>query len=592
MNKAMLRPRGSGLTSVPSSLTVFRALGNLIGDRIVRVKNSLKSKENKVVYTELSNHRPVTWYACGPTVYDVAHLGHARNYIATDILRRILMNHFQFEVKFAMGMTDIDDKIINKGKSQGYTTLSEFIQLARYYEVSFNNDMDRLGIMRPNANLRVTEHIDEIVSFIQRLIDNGHAYESDDGVYFSMQGLPKDYDYDKFGCVTSSTQSFEDDPSQPVDTNNNSNSFIRNKRDARDFALWKKALSSGSEGWKSPWGWGRPGWHIECSAMTHAYFGNSLDIHSGGMDLKFPHHNNEILQSECHHCNIHANSDAQWVGLWIHTGHLHIAGRKMSKSLKNFISITEYLQNHAAEDLRYFCLMHKYSAILTYSEEQINIAKEQRKYLLDFFTMVDMVVKTVETIDNQTNKYKLYIAKPSTESKALENVLEQTKSKVNFALADDFDTPNALYNIHSLVSEGQKYLSILRKQIFSDLVQDNSHLPIEPLLAVRKYVETVFAQSFGLQLVNTTSTNHTSTTIRDDKLMDNTVNFRTKLRGMAITGMKSLKKIESSEQKEELNKVYKHILAECDSLRDSLHNDHNVKIEDIAVGQSKWTWKE
>lgn len=240
---------------------------------------------------------PLTWYACGPTVYDVAHLGHARTYVTTDIIRRILINIIGFRVNFAMGVTDVDDKIINKGKNQSLTNLHEIIQLARNYEYEFLEDMEHLNVLKPDCILRVTEHVQEIIEFIEQLLQKKHAYVSDDGVYFDMTSLKQNFYYDRFGCVphvdfNALHENIEEYRTLVIDDEEPKS---HHKRNQRDFALWKFSLGS-TIGWQSPWGVGRPGWHIECSAMTYNYFGKQLDIHSGGIDLKFPHHTNEIVQ--------------------------------------------------------------------------------------------------------------------------------------------------------------------------------------------------------------------------------------------------------------------------------------------------------
>lgn len=225
--------------------------------------------------TSLPLDVPLKWYVCGPTVYDVSHIGHARTYICTDYIRRILTDYFHAEVNFAMGMTDIDDKIIDKALSQS----THWMDIARKYEDAFLTDLAVLNVKPPDAILRVSEHVPDIISYIQTIISNGHAYSTPKGVYFHVPSLQHSR-YGKLGNIPGST------------TGDAENST---KQDPRDFALWKAAKAN-EPSWDSPWGPGRPGWHIECSAMTHSYFGAAVDIHSGGIDLKFPHHTNEIAQ--------------------------------------------------------------------------------------------------------------------------------------------------------------------------------------------------------------------------------------------------------------------------------------------------------
>lgn len=247
-----------------------------------RIVTSIEIKKKRI---DLQVEKALTWYACGPTVYDDAHIGHARTYVATDIIRRILHNHFRVPVEFAMGITDIDDKIIARGKALNFKHVDEFKHFTERMEREFLEDMDSLNVQRPDALLRVTEHIPDIIRFIKTLIDDDHAYATNDGVYFAVDKMPNDHEYDHFSRLnedyksnreTSTTRTFE-------------------KRDRRDFALWK-CCEEEEPGWPSPWGRGRPGWHIECSTMTYEFFGTSLDIHSGGIDLQYPHHTNEIAQ--------------------------------------------------------------------------------------------------------------------------------------------------------------------------------------------------------------------------------------------------------------------------------------------------------
>jgi cysteinyl-tRNA synthetase len=288
------------------------------------LQNSLiDEKENGVKNMAISSHSALTWYSCGPTVYDSSHLGHARTYVCTDIIRRVMVDHFHVHLNYAMGITDIDDKIINKGKSNGMKTWSDMQEMVRGLEDDFFHDMDRLNVLRPDAVLRVTEHVPEILAYITQLINVGSAYVSEDGVYFDFSSLKNGYD--KFGCAThaggdeenSNTNGVRAAEESAIGTERSSymhSSVVHSKRNFRDFALWKlhkepldpeglSTVQSGAGGsssgacvWDSPWGPGRPGWHIECSAMTHSLFGTEIDIHSGGVDLKFPHHTNEIAQ--------------------------------------------------------------------------------------------------------------------------------------------------------------------------------------------------------------------------------------------------------------------------------------------------------
>lgn len=262
----------------------------MIGNDGVVVNSSLKSSSP---YTIPSHTKLLTWYSCGPTVYDSAHLGHARTYVTTDIIRRILLNKFHYEVNFAMGMTDIDDKILHKAKSAEYyaneSVMDKTLRVARLYENEFLQDMDAMNILRPNVILRVTEHINEIIEYLEDIESKGYTYLIEDGLYFDLSAFERKHEYGKLDSNVSS--------SRELNENENRNEIVGKdkKRNPRDFVLWKTA-KEGEPNWSSRWGPGRPGWHIECSAMTQAYFGRNLDIHSGGIDLKFPHHSNEIAQ--------------------------------------------------------------------------------------------------------------------------------------------------------------------------------------------------------------------------------------------------------------------------------------------------------
>ncbi len=239
------------------------------------MRNSLVGGQSELVPLP-SERSEMTWYSCGPTVYDSAHLGHARTYICTDAVRRILTDVLDIDVNFAMGVTDIDDKIITRAATQGIP----WRDLAARYEEEFMADMKRLNVRPPDAILRVTEHVPDIINYVEALVKSGIAYESDRGVYFSVQKFGSSYGKLNQGALEDVLDTVAAEGTDKVDK--------------RDFALWKK--SDTAPHWNSPWGLGRPGWHIECSAMTHAYFGASVDIHSGGVDLAFPHHTNEIAQ--------------------------------------------------------------------------------------------------------------------------------------------------------------------------------------------------------------------------------------------------------------------------------------------------------
>ena len=253
-------------------------------------------------------------------------MGHARSYVSFDILKRIMTDYFGYNVKLVMNITDIDDKIIRKALEENIS----FEELSRRYETEFFDDMRRLNVSLPESITRVSEFVPEIVAFIEKIIENGYAYESNGSVYFDVK---------KYSSEPNHTYA----KLEPTSVNNKekmaegegvlTNSETTEKRGDADFALWKKSKPDEPK-WPSKWGDGRPGWHIECSAMAASIFKKyPIDIHTGGVDLRFPHHDNELAQSEAYY-----NCD-NWINNFWHTGHLHIAGKKMSKSLKNFITI-------------------------------------------------------------------------------------------------------------------------------------------------------------------------------------------------------------------------------------------------------------
>ncbi|XP_030712603.1 probable cysteine--tRNA ligase, mitochondrial isoform X3 [Globicephala melas] len=302
-------------------------------DTGVTVYNSLTRRKDPLI---VSGADTASWYSCGPTVYDHAHLGHACSYVRFDIIRRILTRVFGCNIIMVMGITDVDDKIIKRANEMNVSPAS----LANLYEEDFKQDMAALKVLPPTVYLRVTENIPQIIAFIERIIANGHAYATPKGnVYFDLQSRG-----DRYGKLVGVAPA-------PVGETDHSD-----KRHASDFALWKAAKPR-EPSWASPWGDGRPGWHIECSTIASLVFGSRLDIHSGGIDLAFPHHENEIAQCEVfHQCQ-------QWGNYFLHSGHLHVKGKeeKMSKSLKNYITIKDFLSTASPDVFRLFCLRSSYS---------------------------------------------------------------------------------------------------------------------------------------------------------------------------------------------------------------------------------------
>jgi len=292
----------------------------------------------------------VGMYVCGLTVYDYAHIGHARTAVAFETVRR-WFHHSGYKVTFVQNVTDVDDKIINRARELGVDPQQH---AAKWTDIC-NADMAALGVSPPDVQPRVTTHMKEIVALTQRLIERGFAYKAADGsVYYAVE---KKNDYGKLSNRTPE-EMLAGARVEPAE----------GKRDPKDFALWK-ASKPGEPAWDSPWGKGRPGWHIECSAMAIKYLGDSFDVHGGGVDLVFPHHENEIAQSEG------ATGKVPFVRHWLHTGFLTVSGEKMSKSLKNFITIQEILKLHDPEVVRFFYANTHYRSGIDYSPNAIEDAK-------------------------------------------------------------------------------------------------------------------------------------------------------------------------------------------------------------------------
>ena len=310
----------------------------------MNIQDTLSNTEQK-----LDNSEKIKIYLCGVTVYDESHIGHARTIIVFDVLRKYLESK-KMQVELIQNFTDVDDKIINRAKDEKVSAQ----EISKRYIDNYFRDFDKLNIQRATNYPKATEHIDDIIEFIKKLIEKGIAYVSENGVYFSVSKFP---DYGKLS--KKKIDELKSGSRIQID---------ETKKDPLDFAVWK--FSDIEPLWDSPWGKGRPGWHIECSVMSMKYLGGNFDIHGGGRDLIFPHHENEIAQSEAH-------SDCKFAKIWMHVGMVTITGEKMSKSLGNTKSIKHVLENWGPNIIRLFCLSGHYSKVIDYSEEMLkeNITK-------------------------------------------------------------------------------------------------------------------------------------------------------------------------------------------------------------------------
>jgi len=388
----------------------------------VRVYNTMtKQKEEFKPLRE----DEVRMYVCGPTVYDYTHLGHARTYIAFDVIRRYL-EHKGYSVLMVMNFTDIDDKIIRRANETG----EDPKELAEKFLKYFLEDMKALKVKSADIYPRVTEHIQDIIEFVEKLEEKGYAYGSSDGVYFEVRK------YEKYGKL--SKVNLEDlrkgarvEPGE-------------GKKNPEDFALWKKA-KPGEPKWESPWGEGRPGWHIECSTMSTKYLGESFDIHGGGNDLIFPHHENEIAQTE-------ACTGKEWVKYWLHTGFVMVSGEKMSKSLGNFVTIRELLQRYSPEVIRFFVLQKHYRSPLDYTEEGIQHAKNNLERLYNTIENIRIAMEKAEIpFKWEKEEFKLY------------ETIRDAKKKLYEAMDDDFNTAEAMRSIFEVANAVNAYLTRVEK---------------------------------------------------------------------------------------------------------------------------------
>ena len=350
----------------------------------MRLHNSYTNKVEEFIPIE---ENKVRMYVCGPTVYDFAHLGHARCYITWDVLYRYL-KFKGFDVTYCRNVTDVDDKILKKAEKEGKTPE----EVSQYWYKQFSASMQALNTLKPDIEPFATKTLGEMISIVKTLIEKGYAYESDGDVYFRVKKFPN------YGYLSK----------QPIDQLESGARIEvgEQKEDPLDFALWKKDEKFG---YKSPWGVGRPGWHIECSAMSRKYLGKTIDIHAGGADLIFPHHENEIAQSEC------ANG-CKFVNYWLHNGFVTINKEKMSKSLGNFLTIDDLLKKYDSNTIRFFILTNHYRMPVEFSDEALSSAQAGAKRMLNAkrtpidenldITKFDEYKQFVEAMDDDLNTSK------------------------------------------------------------------------------------------------------------------------------------------------------------------------------------------
>lgn len=405
---------------------------------------------------ELEEFKPikeneVSMYVCGPTVYNYIHIGNARPAIFFDTVRR----YFEFrgyKVKYVQNFTDVDDKIIKKANEEGVS----FEEISKKYIDAYFEDTGKVnlkedGMIRPKA----TENIGGMIKIIKNLIEKGYAYEVDGDVYFEVEKYKENY-------LELSHQNIDDLRSGArIEVNDI-------KKSPLDFALWKKA-KEGEPSWKSPWGDGRPGWHIECSAMSSRYLGDTFDIHGGGQDLIFPHHENEIAQSKC-------GCGGEYAHYWLHNGYINVNGEKMSKSLGNFFLLRDVLKHYDGRVVRLFILSSHYRKPIDFSDNELNQAKVSLERIENALVRGKEKITTIKSEGNSCEDLKIQ--------------LENTKNKFIAAMDEDFNTSAGLGAIFELVKELNKALDL-------ESINENGKTVI---LDVIEYINHIMCEVFGVLL--------------------------------------------------------------------------------------------
>lgn len=379
----------------------------------MKIFNTLTRKKEEFVPLEPGK---VKMYSCGPTVYNYFHIGNARPFIVFDVLRRYL-EYRGYEVTFVQNFTDIDDKMIKNANEQGITVK----ELADKFIAEYFKDAKGLGIKEATVHPKATENMDAIIRTVQTLVDKGFAYESGGDVYFETKK------FSEYGKL--SKQPLEDlEAGARVDVTDV-------KKNPTDFALWK-AKKEGEPAWESPWGEGRPGWHIECSAMVNKFLGETIDIHSGGQDLIFPHHENEIAQSEC-------ATGKPFARYWMHNGYINVDNEKMSKSKGNFFTVRDVAQKYAYEVIRFFMLSAHYRSVINFADELLAQSKSGLERLYN-------CLYNLEFIETKAKK------RPLTETEeAVKTEILSFKDKFCQAMDDDLNTADAIAVLFDLA----KYLN-------------------------------------------------------------------------------------------------------------------------------------
>ena len=401
------------------------------------IYNTLTKKKEEFIPINPPN---VTMYVCGPTIYDYFHIGNARSFVMSDIVRRYL-EYKGYKVTFAMNITDVDDKLIKKANEENV----KVEEVANKYADAFFEDIENLGIKKANIYPKATEHMDEIINLINSLVEKGIAYNVDGNVFYSVKDFK---DYGKLSgkniddLVSGARIEINDEKKNPL-----------------DFSLWKK-VKPDEPYWDSPWGKGRPGWHVECSAMSMKHLGKTIDIHAGGTDLVFPHHENEIAQSE-------ACCTKKFVNYWIHFGFLNLNQEKMSKSLGNFFTARDILKRYSANAVRYFFSQTHFSGPLNFTDELLASAE-----------------KGLEKIYNLAQRIQKIT--PSQSGNLVDFEIERYLFAFESAMDDNFNSPQALASIYDFIRDFNKFLN------------KNDQISDEVINSAKKFLTSTLTDVLGI----------------------------------------------------------------------------------------------
>ena len=380
----------------------------------MKIYNTLTRKKEEFVPIEEGK---VKMYVCGPTVYNYFHIGNARPFVVFDTLRKYL-EYRGYKVKFVQNFTDVDDKIINRAKEEGVTAP----EISEKYIEEYYKDAAALNVKKANVHPKVSETMDDIIKFVQDLIDKGYAYESQGDVYYRTRK------FDGYGKLSGKNI---DELIQGASERTRSADDMK-KEDPLDFALWKARKEDSEIAWESPWGMGRPGWHIECSAMAKKYLGSTIDIHAGGEDLQFPHHENEIAQSEAH-------NGCDFSHYWMHNGYINIDGTKMSKSLGNFKTVRDLLQHYDGEVLRFLILSGQYRGPIDFNSEILEQSRNAMTRLRNAKSNLNHLIETESGSMTDEEKEKLA-------------GYDKYRQEFIKAMDDDLNTADAISAVFELVT--------------------------------------------------------------------------------------------------------------------------------------------